>query len=53
MEITNLGNVKAENVQVQFEEEGQVIETQTFDIGLEVLRFYSGIGSLWLQVLEI
>ena len=33
MEITNLGNVKAENVQVQFEEEGQVIETQTFDIG--------------------
>ena len=33
MEISNLGNVKAENVDVQFQEEGQVIDTQTFDLG--------------------
>ncbi len=33
MEISNLGNVKAENVEVQFQEEGQIIDTQTFDLG--------------------
>ena len=33
MEISNLGNVKAENVEVQFQEEGQVVDTQTFDLG--------------------
>ena len=33
MSVTNLGNVKAENVEVIFQEEGISIDTQTFDLG--------------------
>ena len=33
MEVSNLGNVEAENVEVIFQEEGISIDTQTFDLG--------------------
>ncbi len=33
MEVSNLGNVKAENVEVIFQEEGITIDSKTFDIG--------------------
>ena len=33
MTVSNLGNVKAENVEVVFQEEGLAIDTKTFDIG--------------------
>jgi subtilisin family serine protease/uncharacterized membrane protein len=33
MEVANLGNVEAENVEVIFQEEGVPIDTQSFDLG--------------------
>ena len=33
MEVTNLGNVEAENVEVVFQEEGVPLDTQLFDLG--------------------
>ena len=33
MKVSNLGNVKAENVEVIFQEEGLFIESQSFDLG--------------------